>query len=304
VACVGASRDASTTVAEAFAPGHVTGLFAPRLSARDPRGRGSVGAGLVLELGVHATARWTPGAPDRVVVRSTPETPVTISREAAVRTKGGRIGRLSVSLAHALPVGQGFGMSAAGALATARATAAAIGHIDRPAEEIAHLADLFGGGGLGGVAAIGGGGLEIRDRPGVPPWGSVRRFLFPYPVFLAVLGAPIPSPDLLRDPGFLERVDRAAEVGLAQLGATPSPESFLAASESFTDGLGLAPPAMQRQVERLRRSGASVAQAMFGQAVFAVARDRTTREGLIRALVRERLAAVVVAVPAPRPATL
>jgi pantoate kinase len=297
-------RDGSTSVATAFAPGHVTGVFAARLDARDPRARGSVGAGLVLELGVHAVARWRPGGTNRVTVRTVPSTPLPISLDAALRTKGERRGRLSISLTHELPVGQGFGMSAAGALATARAAAAAMGPGGRPSNEVAHLADLFGGGGLGGVAAIGGGGLEIRRRAGIPPWGHVRRVRFPHRVFLATAGRAMPSPDLLGNPRFLARVDAAAADGLANLRTNPDPASFLAAAEAFTDRVGLGPASLTRQITALRRTGASVAQAMFGRAFFAVPSDRATRERLVRALTRERISAVEVAVLPPRPATL
>src|SRR5580700_10291312 len=101
------TRDAGATVGQAFAPGHLTGIFAPRLAARDPRARGSVGAGLVLDLGVRATAHWSVGANDEVVVRGPPSGPMPISLESARRVKGERRGRLTVDLVHDLPIGRG-----------------------------------------------------------------------------------------------------------------------------------------------------------------------------------------------------
>jgi len=59
--------------ARAFAPGHVTGIFRPEMTYRDPRGRGSVGAGVVLELGAWAEARFLPGT--RAIVRVTGDYP-------------------------------------------------------------------------------------------------------------------------------------------------------------------------------------------------------------------------------------
>ncbi|HEV8050441.1 MAG TPA: hypothetical protein VGP88_07590 [Thermoplasmata archaeon] len=296
---MGPTRDAGTEIGRAFAPGHLTGIFAPRLAARDPRGRGSVGAGLVLELGVHATAAWTAGARDRVTVKSRPGGARPISLDAARRVKGERPGALVVDLVHDLPIGQGLGMSAAGALATARAVARAVGEDPEKAVETAHLADLFGGGGLGGVAAILGGGLEIRKKAGVPPWGEVERLPFPEPVFVVVVGRPIASPALLRRPEFLARVEASAAVGLRSLQDRPTPSRFLREAELFTDRLALAPPGLRRTIDRLRRSGASVAQAMFGRTVFAVASGTEGRDRLIRALVDARLPAVELRVAAP-----
>jgi pantoate kinase len=292
------------TLGTAFAPGHVTGVFAPRLAARDPRARGSVGAGLVVELGARATARWRPG-PDRVVVvRSGTRTPLGISREVAERVKGDRPGRLVVDIHHDLPVGQGFGMSAAGALATGQAVALAVGQRPTQVPAIAHLADLLGGGGLGGVAAILAGGLEVRRTPGIPPFGSIRRHPFPLPVFLAVTGPPLPSPRLLRDPRFLERVETAASEELPRLDSAPRPDMFLEAAERFTDRLGLAPPALRRRILRLRRTGARVAQTMFGRAFFAVPSDARERDRLVQELGRSRVRAVEVSVVSPSAETL
>ncbi|MCI4326130.1 MAG: hypothetical protein L3K16_00610 [Thermoplasmata archaeon] len=290
-------RDAGAVVGHAFAPGHLTGIFAPRTSARDPRARGSVGAGLVLELGVHAEARWIADGTDRVVVRGRNAGSLPISEDAARRVKGDRNGTLAVDLVHELPVGQGFGMSAAGALATATAVTRAIGSEESKSSEIAHLADLFGGGGLGGVAAILGGGLEIRERPGIPPWGEVRRIPFPRTVFVAVVGRPLPSPRLLRNPKFLARVEAAATEGLESLRNRPTPSRFLRESEQFTDRLGLAPPALRKAIDELRRTGASVGQAMFGSALFAAPIGSEGRDRLVAALTRAGLPSLELRVP-------
>jgi pantoate kinase len=263
-------------VALAVAPGHVTGVFRPDASARDPRARGSVGAGLVLEVGVRAVARFRPAGRRRLRVTSDLGRPLPISEEAARRLFPPARGTLSVHLSHALPVGQGFGMSAAGATATALAVAAVFRVRRSRAVEVAHLADLFGGGGLGGVAAILGGGLEVRARPGVPPFGSVlhRRFLSPF--FVGVVTRPIPSPEVLGRPRVLARID-AARSAWATLGDHPSPEAFFAASERFTDRVGLAPERLGAALRALRRRGAWAAQAMFGGAFFALPRTARAR---------------------------
>jgi pantoate kinase len=99
-------------------------------------------------------------------------------------------------------------------------------------------------------------------------------------------------------------VEAAAIGGLALLGSRPTPRSFLAASESFTDGLGLASPGVRRRLDRLRRTGASAAQAMFGRAIFAVAHDSAERSRLVRTLASERLSAVEMAVLPPTSETL
>jgi pantoate kinase len=202
-------------------------------------------------------------------------------------------GTLTVRLTHELPVGQGFGMSAAGALATALAVGALSGHPRAHAVRVAHLADLFGGGGLGGVAAILGGGLEVRTRAGVPPFGSVVHRPFRPALLVGVVGRPILSPSVLRDPSALRRITRAAR-GWEVLGRYPTPERLFRLGERFTDLAGLASPEVARTVHALRRRGASACQAMFGQSFFALPGSVLERTACLEWLRREGVRAVEV----------
>jgi pantoate kinase len=287
----------------AIAPAHLTGIFAPASQARDPRGRGSIGAGLVLDAGVQAQAEWRPAGRAMVRLRSDAVGPLPISHEVARRVLAFRPGHLTIELRHGLPIGQGFGMSAAGALATALATARAVGGPLPEARQIAHLADLFGGGGLGGVSAILGGGLEIRRRPGIPPWGTVRHLPVRGTVFLIVTGAPLPSPQLLGDPRFLARVERAAGPGLDRLIRHPSLVDFLDEAERFTDALQVGPGTVLRWARRLRSDDVAVAQAMFGRSLFARPRTARARLHLVERLRKARLPAIEVPVSSVGPAS-
>jgi pantoate kinase len=275
----------------AFAPGHVTGIFRPDTTPRDPRGRGSVGAGVVLELGAWAEARFSPGRRSRVRVLGDGGGPWPISEDVARRMAPEEPGTLTVRLTHELPVGQGFGMSAAGALAVALAVGALSRRPRATAVQVAHLADLFGGGGLGGVAAILGGGLEVRTRAGLPPLGRVVHRPFRPALLVGVVGRPIPSPSVLRDPAALRRIARAAH-GWEELGRHPTPERLFRLSERFTDLAGLASPAVARTVTALRHRGASACQAMFGQSFFALPRSVPARTACLEWLRREGVRAV------------
>lgn len=288
--------------AGAFAPGHITGIFEPADGDADPRSRGSRGAGFVLELGASAVASLSSSRRRHVGVSDERGGGLPISLDVANRLLGSVTARLDVRLRHDLPVGQGFGMSAAGATATALAVARLTGGTRRRAVETAHLGDLFGGGGLGGVAAILGGGIEFRRSPGVPPWGRVVHTPEDSPLWIAVLGGPLPSPRLLRDPSFLDRVRRAAR-DLDDLLAAPSFERLLDASEGFTDRLDLAPRELRDAIRALRRRGAWAAQAMFGRVVFAAPRRDRDRPTLVKWFLDRTFPAVEL-VPARRGAHL
>lgn len=283
--------------ARAFAPGHVTGIFAPASTGRDPRARGSRGAGIVLELGVVAAAAWRPGAARRLCVLDGGREEWPISTDVARRLVGNRRGSLTVRLHHELPIGQGFGMSAAGATATALAVSAALGRPRARAIEIAHLGDLFGGGGLGGVAAILGGGIEFRRAPGIPPFGDSLRVPWSPSVFVGVVGRPMPSPPRLQDARFLQRAGASAR-GLDALLERPDPVRFFRASERFTDRMGVASVRLRRILRELRTDGAWAFQAMFGESFLAAPRSLAARERVIRSLRARRIRAVEVRVPA------
>jgi len=281
----------SSSVARAFAPGHVTGVFRSDTAARDPRGRGSVGAGIVLELGARADVRFSPGPRRRLHVVGDGPAPWPISEEVARRLAPSRAGSLTVRLSHELPVGQGFGMSAAGALATGLAVASLSGRTRTEAVQVAHLAELFGVGGLGGVAAILGGGLEVRTRPGLPPFGEVVHGPFVRPLLIGVVGRPIPSPDVLGDSAALRRIQDASS-GWERLGRHPSPDAFFGVAERFTDRAGLASPAVLRAVRSLRRRGARACQAMFGESFFALPTSPRARAACLEWMEREGVRAV------------
>jgi pantoate kinase len=237
----------------------------------------------VLELGVTADARWEPG--DRNAVRITADVPgpLPISEEVARRLVPPNSGRVTVRLTHQMPVGQGFGMSAAGALSTAFAVATIFGIPRQRAIEVAHLTELFGGGGLGGVAAILGGGLEYRVRAGVPPRGQVVHRSFPPVLFVGVVGGPIPSPRVLSDARLLRRIARAANEAWREKRA-PRVSEFLDASQRFTDRAGIVSPPLGRVLRAIRSEGGWAAQAMFGNSFFAVPRTPTRRRGILRVL--------------------
>ncbi len=280
--------------ASAFAPGHVTGIFVPDLRAPDPRGRGSRGAGLVLELGATATVEWRPSRRSRLNVRGEGGVLLPITEEAARHLVPRDSGAVTVRVRHDLPMGQGFGTSAAGTLAASLALAKAFSLSPHRAVEVAHLADLLGGGGLGGVPAILGGGLEVRTVAGVPPWGRVAHFPVQRRLLVGVVGGPLPSPGLLGQSRFLRRVTAAAGDELRRWGPRPTLDAFFTASEHFTDRLGLAPYPLRRVLRGVRARGARAAQAMFGQSFFALAPSDRVRAGVLNYLASARVAAIEV----------
>ncbi|MEN6609229.1 MAG: GHMP kinase, partial [Methanoregulaceae archaeon] len=145
-----------TTAVRAFSPGHISGYFR-RVEGRDPASTGSLGGGVVISEGVIASAE--PGSNTRVVVQrqdypgrllseSTGSPPVEYALE--------RLGvRARITTSCRLPIGAGFGMSAAAILSSVTAVNELLG-LDLTPEEIAasaHESEVVHRTGLGDVAA-------------------------------------------------------------------------------------------------------------------------------------------------------
>ncbi|MHB8634066.1 MAG: GHMP family kinase ATP-binding protein [Thermoplasmatota archaeon] len=243
--------------ATAFAPGHVSGLFAIHADASDPLARGSRGAGWSVDRGAMATATRA----DRTRIRSPAPSETTA---AALRRLGVQV---AVELTLELPVGQGFGMSAAGSLAACLA-ACSVGGLDPElALEATHQAEVEMGTGLGDAIGAWVGGAEVRLKPGLPPHGWAKQVALPTDALLyCTVGGPIATRDVVARPQWRQRTrilgDEAVDRILARGRADAWP-AILAESARFTRELGLLTPAMEAAA-RVLPPGLAWGQCMLG----------------------------------------
>lgn len=263
--------------AKSFSPGHITGLFIPVTTPEDVLARGSMGAGVVLEKGAWADVTARPASMTKIVLRSGEKParfPITRYAMDLVLSTAEHPWEVKVDISHDLPISRGFGMSAAGTLSASLALAAAIGASRAQAISAAHLAEVEGHGGLGGIPAILGGGIEVRRIAGIPPIGLVEWSRCRGTIVAGFLKRrSMPSPPLLSDPKFLSRV---AEAGKELLNDIPHSgvtlEKLMASSSTFTDSLGLASRTVSEAIGALRAADISAAQAMLGHTVFSCGR--------------------------------
>ncbi len=182
----------------AFCPGHISGYF-KRVVGDTVATTGSIGAGIVISEGVTATVKPS----DRISIcikrRFSPDTSSDISSESPLLEHVMEHLNMTASVVTVctLPIGAGFGLSAAALLATLTALNQLF---DRGmnAEEIAqcaHGAEVAHRTGLGDVAASQGGGRVVRSGPGIHG-GIERRFDMPEPLYAISFG-PIHTPAVL-----------------------------------------------------------------------------------------------------------
>jgi len=178
--------------ATAFAPGHVSGFFEPVYIDQNFDRSGSRGSGINISLG--ATSQVT-------VVKSTKQnfdiflnnkmSKAPVTRLAIQYLLGNTSLDVKVNTILDLPVGQGFGMSAAGALSATYALADILDIPKEHAIKSAHYAEVQLRTGLGDVVASSFGGIELRKEAGLPPWGIIEHIPGQYELLLCVIGESI-----------------------------------------------------------------------------------------------------------------
>ncbi len=195
---------------EAFCPGHVTAFFVVR-DDPDPRKKGSRGAGLCLNLGVHTVARVRDVARASIdIIVNGRRQKAEVTERVAQKVLGGRAGEVKILSETGLPVSQGFGVSAAAALSTALALDEALG-TKMPRDElvaIAHETEVECGTGLGDVVPASMGGMDLRLKPGAPGHAEVLKFPVEADLLLAVIGPEMPTKAVLRDSTKVAAINR------------------------------------------------------------------------------------------------
>ena len=180
-----------------------------------------------------------------------------------------------------LPIGAGFGLSAAALLGTGTALSA-LYDLGLSRDEIAraaHDAEVVYRTGLGDVAAAQGGGIAIRRGAGVR--ARILRFPSDMPVFAVSFG-PISTPTVLDSPDTMARV-RAAFPASEPEGLEP----LLQASREFAERSGLVTERVRAVLASCDDAGVPASMTMLGEGVFAIgpgARHALCRFGQIHQL--------------------
>ena len=175
-----------------------------------------------------------------------------------------------------VPVGAGFGTSAAGALTAALALNEALdlNLTYNMLGMIAHKAEIECKTGLGTVAPlIIGGGCVITLEPGGPGYAVIDRIPIS-PDYLLIVGfiGPIYTRKILSDERKREAVNTWGNVTLKKILKKPSLENFLGCCREFARKTGFATERVEELFKLADEAGAvGAAQNMVGEAVHAVA---------------------------------
>ena len=182
-----------------------------------------------------------------------------------------------------LPIGAGFGTSAASALSLTLALNEFLnlGYSQELCGQIAHMVEVNLGAGLGDVAAQMGHGLVLRLQAGAPGIGEIKSFNEDVYIAWKTFG-PIKTSEIIQDPHHKEVISRSGFKYLEMFEEEPSLENFLSFSNRFSNETKLMSDEVKDLVDYFNSSsdilGSSMA--MLGNTAFAFAYDEDAFKNL------------------------
>ena len=265
----------------AFSPGHITGFF-KICGHTDPHKKGSVGCGIALDSGIRSLVTPFEGAGNSFVALNgkSVEAKTILSAVSALsliaEEKYGSAFHFKIEETGMLPIGSGFGLSAAGTLGTAFAVneSLRLGLSRDELIEIAHVSEVSNGSGLGDVAGEASGGLAVRENPGGSQFG--KFYSVPIPdknVYCLVLGE-LSTKEIINDPGCIQKINAAGESALHRFLKKPTLDLFMSESLTFSKSIGLLSETAEKIIDAIDPADGLISQAMLGDTVFAIPSDR------------------------------
>lgn len=260
---------------KAFCPGHLTCFFHP-VRSYDPLSAGSRGVGIKLSRGSSVTVEERSDQRIEITMDGLPsEADIT---RLVLRMLAPELG-FDVTVDNELPVSQGFGMSAAGAIAAALCVCQITGKKRPEAFRAAHLAEIEGGGGLGDVSAL---MCEchtpVRMIAGLPPLGKVAEHGEKMPLSLAVMGPSLNTGDILGDKDAMERISAAGAAATDRFISSPTVKNMFRLARRFSKAAGLETREISDALDSMRRENA--AMCMLGNSIFSTAPSDVLKEHL------------------------
>ena len=258
-----------------FVPGHVTGFF--NIENHDVSLKnGSCGAGFLLSRGVKTTI--SPANRLTIDVNKGDETVIEeVLNILEVESE------FKITQDIQLPIGAGFGTSAASALSLTLTINEFLdlGYSMDLCGQIAHMAEINLGGGLGDVIAQTGKGLVLRTKPGAPGIGEIKSFR--QDVFIAYKTfGPIKNEDIISDSHHREVISQSGLKYLELFEKESTLDNFLSFSNKFAHETNLMTEEVENLINYFNSSsdilGSSMA--MLGNTVFAFAYDEETFKNL------------------------
>jgi pantoate kinase len=256
----------------AFAPGHITGFFEICDKGSKLEGKGSRGAGLCLDKGAISEVEVLPSNYQKIRIYINRKRSLAPTTDIAIKELIGDDNiEVKVKTKVQLPQYQGFGMSGAGALSACLALANLLGIDKSEAIKAAHIAEIKAKTGLGDVGPQTIGGFEVRVKPGIPPYGVIKKLSIgkEQSIVLGIVGEGVKTEHILKDKNKKRICSIHAKICLDEFERKPSIENFFRLSKQFVINTGLASIDTLAAIKACEPWGLA-GQSMIGRSVFAI----------------------------------
>lgn len=267
-----------------FVPSHITGFF-EILDNQNSLKKGSRGAGVVMDKGVITKTKITGGdgvsikingKNDLENVTITEKTIEIIKREYNLVDK-----KIIINHDVQVPIGAGFGTSAAFALGTVIGISKIL---ELPltfneAAQIAHIAEVEMKSGLGDVIGEISGGIPLRVKEGAPGVGIADKMILNEKDELFVISktfGEIKTADIIEDREHKKKINEMGRNLLQELIKDPKPQKFMKLSRKFAENTGLMSNEVKETVEILESETIGASMAMLGNTAFAISENEDT----------------------------
>lgn len=258
-----------------FVPGHITGFFTIENHEISLK-KGSCGAGFLLSQGVKTTVSES----SKLTVDVNQGDSTVIDEVLNILEIDADF---KITQDIQLPIGAGFGTSAASALSLTMAINEFLnlGYSTELCGQIAHMAEVNLGSGLGDVIAQTGHGLVLRTRPGAPGIGEIKSFEKDVYIAWKTFGG-IETSEIIEDPHHMEIISSSGIKFLDEFEKDPSLENFLSFSYEFSKCTNLMSDEVKNMIEYFnsRPNILGSSMAMLGNTVFAFAYSKDSFETL------------------------
>lgn len=267
-----------------FVPSHITGFF-EILDNDNPLKKGSRGAGVVMDKGVITKIKITDGEGARIKIdgKIDPRNASITEKTLEIMKKNFNLENKKIKIEHdvQVPIGAGFGTSAAFALGTSVGISKIL---ELPltfnkAAQIAHLAEVEMKSGLGDVIGEISGGIVLRTKEGAPEIGTTDKIVLNDSEDLFVISktfGEINTADIIEDPGHKKRINEMGRNLLQELLKDPKPQKFMELSRKFAENTGLMSSEVKETVEIFESETIGASMAMLGNTAFAISEKEDT----------------------------
>lgn len=249
-----------------FVPGHITGFFTIEKHEIKLK-NGSRGVGFLLTKGVRTTVSKS----DELIIEVNQGDSTVIDAVLSILEIDANF---KITQDIQLPIGAGFGTSAASALSLTLALNEFLnlGYSDELCGQIAHMAEVNIGGGLGDIIAQTGNGLVLRTKPGAPGIGEIKSFSEDVFIAWKTFGT-IDTSEIISDSKYSQIISSSGSKYLELFEKEPTMENFLSFSNRFSHEIGLMSDEVKNQINYFESSSdiLGTSMAMLGNTVFAFA---------------------------------